>query len=169
MAARALRSFALGLGGNLGDVRGRIQACVLVLQQESRVCELRVSSLYQTPPWGNVDGGQFVNAAVSGMWQGTDLDLLYLCRSIESEFSSPVNKNGAARVLDVDVLFLDGGVSSPELELPHPRMSLRKFVLVPLCEVWSESVPGIGKTPEELLKRVQDSSSIIFLGGLNTV
>lgn len=165
----AARSFALGLGGNLGDVRVNIQLCIRSLERDLRVSELRVSSLYETAPWGDVDGGEFVNAAVSGMWQGTDLDLLYLCRSIESEFSVPVNKNGAARVLDVDVLFLDGGVSSPELELPHPRMSLRRFVLVPLCDVWSEIVPGLGETPWELLKRVQDSPSIIFPGDLNTV
>ena len=162
----ANRSFALGLGGNLGDVRGNMQACVVTLQKDDRISELRVSSLYQTPPWGDVEGGEFLNAAAGGMWQGTDLELLYLCRLIESKFSVPVKKNGAARALDVDILFLDGGVSSRELTLPHPRMTLRRFVLVPLCDIWSETIPGLDETPAVLLKRVQVSSSIIFRGDL---
>ncbi len=160
------RSFALGLGGNLGDVRGNMRVCAVTLREDFRVSEFKVSSVYQTPPWGNVSGGEFLNAAVSGMWLGTDFELLYLCRSIESEFSAPVNKNGAARTLDVDVLFLDGGISSEELTLPHPGMALRRFVLVPLCDVWSVNIPGLGETPAELLKRVQDGSSIIFRGDL---
>ncbi len=163
------RSFALGLGGNLGDVKGNMQICIVTLLEDDRVSELRVSSLYQTPPWGDVEGGEFLNAAVSGIWHGTDLELLYLCRLIEGRFSVPVLKKGAARALDVDVLFLDGGVSSRELILPHPRMIFRRFVLVPLCDVWSEIVPGLGETPAVLLKRVQDGSSIIFRGNLSAV
>ena len=169
IVSHAPRSFALGLGGNVGDVRSNIQNSISVLQSDSRISELRVSSLYQTPPWGDVEGGEFVNAAVSGKWTGTDLDLLYLCRSLEDELSVPVEKNGAARALDVDVLFLQGGVSSKELTLPHPRMSMRRFVLVPLCDVWSEKVPGFDETPAALLKRVPDSSCIIFPGSLSIV
>lgn len=163
------RSFALGLGGNLGDVRGHMQICAACLLNDDRVSALEISSLYRTPPWGEVEGGEFLNAAVSGMWQGTDIELLFLCRSIESEFSVPVKKHGAARALDIDVLFLEGGVSSEELTLPHPKMILRRFVLVPLCDVWSETVPGLGETPAVLLKRVQDGSSIIFDGNLYSV
>lgn len=153
----------------MGDVRSNIQTSVNVLQRDSRISELRVSSLYQTPPWGDVEGGDFLNAAVSGRWTGTDLDLLYLCRSLEGEFFVPVKKNGAARALDVDILFLQGGVSSREFTLPHPRMSMRRFVLVPLCEVWSGKVPGFDETPAALLKRVPDSSCIILPGSLSTV
>lgn len=164
-----IRAFALGLGGNLGDVRGNLQVCIRTLLEDSQVSELKISSFYKSSPWGVVEGGEFLNAAVSGLWHGTDLELLLLCRSIESRFSVPVKKNGAARALDVDILFLDGGVSISELVLPHPRMTLRKFVLVPLCDVWSEAIPGLGKTPATLLKHVKDSSSIIFHGDLNTV
>lgn len=160
------RRFALGLGGNTGDVRGSLQRCVAALSADSRIKCLEVSSLYRTPPWGNVEGGEFLNAAVCGAWTGADIELLCLCRSIEIESGSPVRKEGGARQLDVDVLFLEGGVSSRELTLPHPRMSLRRFVLVPLGEIWQETVPGMSETPMELLKQVQDDSSIIFGGQL---
>lgn len=163
------RSFALGLGGNVGDVRSNIQVGIAALQKDTRISELRVSSLYQTSPWGDVAGGDFLNAVVSGRWQGTDIELLHLCQHTEKYFFAPVKKNGAARALDVDVLFLDGGVSRDELILPHPRMCLRKFVLIPLCDVWSERVPGLGEKPCVLLERVQDRSSIIFLGSFYTV
>ncbi len=160
------RAFALSLGGNLGKVQDSISRCVQLLKKSPFVLELRVSSLYKTAPWGDVNGGDFLNAAVAGMWLGTDKELLLLCRSIEAEFSVPVKKNSAARVLDVDVLFLQNGQSTQELTVPHPRMTLRKFVLVPLCEVWSEDVPGLNLTPLQLLKRVQDTSSIIFQGNV---
>ncbi len=163
------KSFALGLGGNLGDVRENIEVCVSMLKEHIFVSDLVVSSLYRTSPWGDVEGGDFLNAAVCGLWLGKDMELLYLCQCIESRFKTPVRKNGAARELDVDVLFLEGGLSCEELILPHPRMHLRKFVLVPLSEIWSKTVPGISETPADLLKRVPDISSIIFEGNLNTV
>lgn|GEM_PF-1094743 len=156
------RAFALGIGGNLGSVRDSIRFCADSLREDLRVSDFRVSSLYRTQPWGSVKGGEFLNAAVCGMWLGTDRELLELCRSIETLRGAPVLKNGDSRTLDVDVLFLAGGVSSPELVLPHPMMAERKFVLVPLCEIWSQPVPGLNETPVDLLKRVDDSSSIIF-------
>jgi len=162
------RAFALGIGGNEGDVQQTIRTCVSAIRKSRLVSSFRVSSVYRTSPWGDVGGGEFLNCAVSGLWAGSDLELLYLCRSVESLFSVPVKKNGAARELDVDVLFIEGGSTSEELTLPHPRMVSRKFVLVPLCDVWSRKVPGLGKTPAELLKRVQDSSSIIFHGDLHS-
>ncbi|MCK5786860.1 MAG: 2-amino-4-hydroxy-6-hydroxymethyldihydropteridine diphosphokinase [Candidatus Sabulitectum sp.] len=160
------RSFALGLGGNLGDVRGTMKSCITILSEDQRISGLRISSLYRTPPWGGVQGGEFLNSAVSGMWLGTDIELLHLCQSIEGSFSVPVNKNGAARILDIDVLFLESGISSEELTLPHPGLIQRKFVLVPLCEVWVDAIPGLGETPSDFLKRAQDCSSIIFQGDL---
>ncbi|MCD6588600.1 MAG: 2-amino-4-hydroxy-6-hydroxymethyldihydropteridine diphosphokinase [Candidatus Fermentibacteraceae bacterium] len=156
------RAFALGIGGNEGDVQQSIRTCISVLREHSLVTDLRVSSVYRTSPWGDVQGGEFLNCVACGLWAGGDLELLYLCRSVESLFSVPVKKNGASRELDVDVLFIEGGVSTGELTLPHPRMVFRKFVLVPLCDVWPHAVPGLGYTPAELLKRVQDGSSIIF-------
>ncbi len=163
------RSFALGLGGNLGDVRSAMRTSVEKLLDDERISELKVSSLYQTPPWGDVQGGDFLNAAVCGLWYGDDLELLELCRLLEGCFSSPVKKNGGARELDVDILFLEGGISSAELTLPHPRMTLRRFVLVPLAEVWFLKVPGLSTTPAMLLKRVPDCSSIIFQGELHSL
>lgn len=158
------RAFALGLGGNLGDVLLSFRRSVRRLRAEPGISDLRLSGVYRTPPWGEVEGGDFLNAAVSGKWSGSDMELLELCREMEKEAGSPLRKEGGARTLDVDVLFLEDGVSRPELRLPHPRLALRAFVLVPLSEVWEAAVPGSGSSPEELLERLEDPSSIIFAG-----
>lgn len=160
------RAFGLGLGGNLGGVTDALEGAVRALIADSRVSSPRVSSLYETPPWGQVSGGSFLNCAVCGLWAGTDQDLLMLCRELEARAGSPVKKQGRERSLDVDVLFLQGCVSTPELTVPHPRMPLRRFVLVPLAEIWQDEVPGTGMTPGDMLLHVEDPASIIFRGGL---
>ena len=101
-----------------------------------------------------------MNCAVTGGWRGSDSGLLAACREIEAICGSPVSKMGRARSMDVDILFLEGGRSVPELSLPHPRMHLRRFVLVPLAEVHSGVVPGLGRTPLELLAQIADESHI---------
>ncbi len=160
------RAFGLGLGGNLGDVARALEGAVADLSSDRRVSSPCVSSLYETPPWGMVLGGSFLNCAVCGGWTGTDRGLLELCRQLEADAGSPVEKNGGERYLDVDILFLQGCVSTPELTVPHPRMSQRRFVLVPLAEIWRAEVPGTGMTPGDMLLRVEDPASIIFRGGL---
>lgn len=160
------RRFALGLGGNLENTAESILFCIETLAGDNRLSHMKVASLYETPPWGEVSGGNFFNTAVCGEWNGTDRELLVLCRSIEVRAGSSVEKNGEARILDVDILFLEDAVSSSSMTLPHPGMTSRRFVLVPLAEIWSSTVPGLGKTPAQLLQSVDDGSSVIFRGGL---
>ncbi len=94
------------------------------------------------------------------------MELLSFCRRLETEAGSTVEKNGLARRLDVDILFLQEGLSSPDMILPHPGISRRLFVLLPLEEIWGGRIPGLNKTVAELLQSVDDESSIIFRGSL---
>lgn len=160
------RAFALGLGGNLGDVMGTLSRCVETMENDPRISSLEVASVYETSPWGNVTGGNFLNTAVAGLWLGNDRELLTLCRDLETKAGSSVEKHGLARRLDVDVLFLEGGRSCPDMLLPHPGISRRLFVLLPLEEIWGGRIPGLSKTACELLQSVDDESSIIFRGSL---
>ncbi len=161
------RAFALSFGGNKGNVHGAFQRTLYTLENHNLVSGLKFSRVYKTEPWGDVAGGDFLNAAVAGFWQGSDLGLLELCQSCESYFGVPIRKQNGARFLDIDILFIEGGVSSEKLILPHPRMHLRLFVLLPLSEIWTGNVIGLGKTPFQLLELVQDESSIIFEGILS--
>lgn len=160
------RSFALGLGGNLGNVKDAFLACARRLREDPRAGSLRFAGVYETPPWGDAGGDNYLNTAVSGLWSGSDRSLLELCREMELSAGSVTVKNGKPRTLDVDLLFLEDGVSTGELVLPHPLLAERRFVLVPLSEVWNEAVPGLGISPAELLKTLDDSSFIIFRGTL---
>lgn len=160
------RAFALGLGGNLGDVMGTLSWCVQTIEKDCRISSMETASVYETSPWGNVTGGNFLNTAVTGLWAGGDMELLSFCRRLELDAGSTVEKNGLARRLDVDILFLKDGRSSTDLILPHPGISRRLFVLLPLEEIWGGRIPGLNRTVSELLQSVDDESSIIFRGSL---
>ncbi len=108
-----------------------------------------------------------MNFAAVGEWSGSDHGLLTLCREIEALCGSPVNKLGDARSIDADILFIEGGSSCPELLLPHPRMHLRRFVLVPLEEVMDGPVPGFARTVGELLAQTPDESHITLCEGFS--
>jgi 2-amino-4-hydroxy-6-hydroxymethyldihydropteridine diphosphokinase len=148
----------LGLGSNVGDRTGHLRAAVDLLPAHG--VEVRaVSSVYETEPVGEfLDQPDFLNAAVR---IETDLgaqELLDACKAIEVEqgrmFGGP--RHGP-RPLDVDVLLLDGvELESERLTLPHPQVTSRRFVLVPLLEldaelglpdgtVLSEALEGLGK------------------------
>jgi len=122
-----------------------------------------LSGIWRSPPWGAAEPPDFLNAVVCGL---TALDaggLACFTRSLESEAGSPLEKNGMARLLDVDILFLDPpGLLPGNLVLPHPRMHLRRFVLEPLREVLpSEPLPGLGVSAGSLLASCPDQSHII--------
>jgi 2-amino-4-hydroxy-6-hydroxymethyldihydropteridine diphosphokinase len=109
-----------------------------------------------------VGGGEFYNCAMTGEWTADPGELVRLCRRIESDEGSAVSKHRGARSLDVDILFFDGLTSlDGGITLPHPRMHLRGFVLVPLREVWPDTLPGLGATAESLLAECPADGHII--------
>jgi 2-amino-4-hydroxy-6-hydroxymethyldihydropteridine diphosphokinase len=127
----------LGLGSNVGDRRGHLAAAVERLPVHG-VSVLRSSSTYDTEPVGLVpDQPEFLNACLE---IATDLDpaeLLAVCKAVEREVGrEPGGIRHGPRVVDVDVLLL-GGLEyvSERLTLPHPEVSSRRFVLVPLLEL----------------------------------
>jgi len=151
----------IALGANLPSPAGpppaTLNAAVQALRALGNVKQQ--SSLYRTEPVGFADQPQFLNAVVA---LGTDLDpraLLNKLLSIEKQFGRDRTAGipNGPRTLDLDIL-LSGSleVNEPNLELPHPRMAERAFVLVPLAEIAPELLlPGYGKTVAELLHSLQ--------------
>ena len=161
---RTLRSdrFALGLGSNLGNRYVNICSAVESLAENRSTISFELSGMYQTEPWGTVRGRDFLNCTMTGQWTSGLAELRNVCLETELAAGSEPVKSGAARTLDIDVLFWEGELGeSSDLILPHPRLHLRRFVLVPLAEVWIENVPGLGATPLELLADCPDSGHII--------
>ena len=130
----------LGLGSNVGDRLGHLRAAVALLPEHG--VEVRaVSSVYETEPVGEIlDQPDFLNAAARIETELGARELLDACKAIEVEqgrmFGGP--RHGP-RPLDVDVLLLDGvELDTERLTLPHPQVTSRRFVLVPLLELDAE-------------------------------
>jgi 2-amino-4-hydroxy-6-hydroxymethyldihydropteridine diphosphokinase len=139
------RTGFLGLGANMGDRRARLQSAVAALGERGVTVQAG-SAVYETEPVGLVlDQPDFLNACLR---IETELDpegLLEACKAVEQEVGRAAGgvRHGP-RVIDVDVLLLGDLVyESPRLTLPHPEVSSRRFVLVPLLELDPElTLPG---------------------------
>jgi len=128
----------LGMGSNLGDRLAQLQVAVAALDDV-----VAVSPLYETDPVGGPDQGPFLNLVVA---LDTPLDargLLGVCRRLEETAARVRSERWGPRSLDVDVLWVDGEiVDEPDLQVPHPRMWERRFVLAPLADLAPELVPA---------------------------
>lgn len=141
----------LGLGGNLGDRAATLRAAIDDLDAADGVRVTHVSSLYETPPWGPVPQGPYLNACVAVETTLSARDLLELGLAIERRHGRERLVRWGPRTLDIDLLlFGREKIEEPGLALPHPHMAERAFVLVPLAEI----APGLrldGRTIAELL------------------
>jgi 2-amino-4-hydroxy-6-hydroxymethyldihydropteridine diphosphokinase len=131
----------LSLGGNLGDpIKSMAEALRLVDAQEgTRV--VAVSSPYRTPPWGKLDQPHFLNAAAEISTILAPRALLDLCLDIERRLKRVRQERWGPRLIDIDMLtFGDRVIEEPGLEVPHPRMLERAFVLAPLAEIAPDAI-----------------------------
>lgn len=136
----------VALGANLADPEHQIRAALESLSRlpDSRL--LRASSLYRTAPVGVAGQPDFINAVALVETTLTPHELLAALFAIEAEFGRRRDYRNAPRTLDLDLLLYDELVlDGTELQLPHPRMHLRAFVLAPLLEIAPACViPGRG-------------------------
>jgi 2-amino-4-hydroxy-6-hydroxymethyldihydropteridine diphosphokinase len=157
------RSF-LGLGSNEGDPLLQIESALSALPERG-VSLVRTSSLYRTEPVGGPPQDWYVNAVAEVGFEGEPIELLRVCRSIESLHGRKRPRKNAPRTLDLDILLFGARIlASPELAIPHPRLSERRFVLVPLVEIAPDvRDPISGLTMRELLSRCPDRSAVLPL------
>jgi len=147
------RRVALGLGANLGDARGTVNAAIAALSADPALINARASSLYRTSPVGGVEQPDFVNAVVVA---DTDLEpdeLLAIAMAVEQWHGRVRDVRWGPRTLDVDVLALGELTSAdPRIVLPHPRAHERAFVLVPWAEVDPTATLGAWGTVADRLR-----------------
>ncbi|MDP3257782.1 MAG: 2-amino-4-hydroxy-6-hydroxymethyldihydropteridine diphosphokinase [Bosea sp. (in: a-proteobacteria)] len=149
---------ALGLGGNLGDPVAAFATVLRRLQTHEAVSRVRSSSVYRTAPWGKLDQPEFLNMAMLVETALPARALLDLCLSLEREGGRERRERWGPRTLDIDILNYGGEtIDEPGLQVPHPRIAERAFVLAPLAEIAPGQVIG-GRTVAELLKAVVDES-----------
>jgi 2-amino-4-hydroxy-6-hydroxymethyldihydropteridine diphosphokinase len=128
----------LALGSNLGDRVALLQAAVAALPDVAAV-----SPVYETGPVGGPEQGRYLNLVVELDTTRSPRELLDVCREREAAADRVRGERWGPRTLDVDVLWVEGRtVDEPDLEVPHPRMWERRFVLAPLRDLAPDLVPA---------------------------
>jgi 2-amino-4-hydroxy-6-hydroxymethyldihydropteridine diphosphokinase len=125
----------LGLGSNLGRRSRNLSAARRRLRQKgARI--LRQSRVIDTEPWGVADQPRFLNQVVEVEWAGSPRELLRTAKAVEREGGRTATLRWGPRLIDVDILLFGGEhVSEPNLEIPHPRLDERPFILESLREL----------------------------------
>lgn len=150
----------LGLGGNIGDPVHAMAEALRMLDKRPDCRITAVSGVYRTPPWGKLDQADFFNACAAVETSLSPEELLDACLDIEREMKRVRTERWGPRTIDIDVLTYSGvQQSTGTLELPHPRMTERGFVLKPLADFAGALVIG-GRAVSEWLEDA-DTSGIV--------
>lgn len=142
---------ALCFGGNLGDPVRAFAAALQGLERHPQIELGRRSALWRTAPWGKTDQPEFLNMAVLVETDLPASDLLAHCLELERESGRERRDRWGPRTLDIDILtYGEEQIAEPGLQIPHPRIAERTFVLAPLAQILPERVIG-GRTVAQLL------------------
>lgn len=160
----------LGLGSNQGDRAEKLRQAIRKLAAHRGIRVLRTSSVYETEPFGYVEQEAFLNMAVAVETELSPEKLLETALSVERELGRIRTIRWGPRTIDIDLLLY--GTSSVSLEhlvIPHPGLSQRAFVLVPLRDIWEGGVlPGHDQTIDHYLSLlVEDHKGVREWGAIN--
>ena len=175
----------LGLGSNLGHREENLSEAIALLGANrghtlddsvdsqsvanfnfGEIHTLRVSSVYETSPWGYNDQPDFLNCVLQASSNLPPGGLLERVKAIEKVMGRQQTVRYGPRLIDVDILFYgDHIVDRPDLQIPHPRLHQRAFVLVPLAELHRDLVhPILQITVGELASRVDEREGVRLWG-----
>lgn len=151
----------LGLGSNLGNRQANLDRAIDLLSQRLPVG--RFSSVYDTEPVDDAKQPRFLNMVCQVTVRLAPAELLALTQGIEIKLGRIRGKASAPRPMDIDILFYgEQVIDTPELVIPHPRLTERAFVLVPLAEIAPDLVhPVNGNSVRELLFGLTETQGVL--------
>lgn len=157
---------AVALGSNLGDRLEHLRLArekIIGLPVISK--PFRFSAIYETDPIGcEPDAQKFFNAVIEFDYGAGARELLAALREIETSLGRErANRRNVSRTIDLDLLYLnDCTIDDPDLQLPHPRLHMRRFVLAPLADIRPDLIlPGQTRSVDALLKDLADNSAVV--------
>ncbi len=159
----------LGLGSNMGNRRENLDKTIDLLSQRLQLG--RISPLYDTEPVGNINQPRFLNLVCQVFTRLTPEALLILAKGIELKLGRMPAEPNTPRPIDIDILFYgDQIVETEKLVIPHPGVTERAFVLVPLAEIAPDLVhPVKHKTIIELLETVTGTQDVLRWNNIGEV
>ncbi len=158
----------LSIGSNIGDKKKNLNTAAAVLNQHDKMEVVDVSRFYKTEPQNFIDQDWFVNAALKIKTVLSPEDLIAVIKTLEKD----LDKDGkpfrfGPRIIDIDIVYYDNLIlKTDQLEIPHPRMHERCFVLIPICDIGAHTIhPVLNLRSDELLKKIekQETQKVILL------
>ncbi|MCH7508169.1 MAG: 2-amino-4-hydroxy-6-hydroxymethyldihydropteridine diphosphokinase [Proteobacteria bacterium] len=158
----------IGLGSNLGNPGVQLQEALAQLEHTAGIELRKISGFYRTAPWGKLDQDDFLNAVAVVETELQAGELLDVLLQIEQQMGRDRSTGRwGPRCIDLDLLSYDDLVmKSPRLEIPHPRMHLRAFVLRPLLELDPDFMIAGKRSAKECLSALDDQD-IEYIGSFN--
>jgi 2-amino-4-hydroxy-6-hydroxymethyldihydropteridine diphosphokinase len=153
----------LGLGSNIGDKVNFIKSAETGISKLTGTKVLRSSSIYKTEPWGIKNQDFFLNSVLEIETTLEPQVLLSELKKIESELGRKKRNKWYEREIDIDILFFNNLVISNRfVNIPHPEIQNRNFVLIPMCELNPDFFhPVLDRTVKDLLNDSKDNSGVI--------
>ncbi len=158
----------LSIGSNVGDKKKNLDDAISLLDRHDKIDVVAVSSFYKTQPQNYLDQDWFVNAALKIETKLKPEQLLAAIKNLEKN----LDKNGKAfrfgpRIIDLDIIYYENLILKTDLlEIPHPRMHERCFVLTPICDIGAHEMhPVLKLRSDELLKKIEktETQKVILL------
>lgn len=155
-----IKNVVLSVGTNLGDRLKNLLEVKNLLQNQLGGTQ-QWSGIYETPAWG-FQGEPFYNAAILVKTSLDAFEILHSIRTIENQMGRQRNPSEgyASRIIDIDIILYENQIiNTPELEVPHPRFTQRKFVLLPMQDLsWQWIHPQTQQNLQQILKECTDTS-----------